>query len=199
MKRVLFTQRVEVVESYGERRDCVDQRIVKFLGFCGYLPIPVPNHEKYAAVMVDDLKPRGIVLTGGNSLAKYGGNAPERDETDRILIEIALKQNIPLYGICRGMQSILDFFCNKLVEIDHHVALRHVVRGVHREREVNSYHNLGCTEIDSGELKVIYRSGDGVIEMVRHENKPMIGTMWHPERESCFSREDVSEIQGLLG
>lgn len=30
-KIVLYTQRVEVVESYGERRDCADQEIPRFL------------------------------------------------------------------------------------------------------------------------------------------------------------------------
>ena len=42
-KIVLYTQRVEIIESYQERRDCVDQNIPRFLEECGYIPMPVPN------------------------------------------------------------------------------------------------------------------------------------------------------------
>ena len=127
MKAVLFTQRVEIVERYNERRDCIDQRIVEFLRCCGYLPVPVSNNKFLLYDMVDFIKPSGIILTGGNSLVKYGGNAPERDETDKKLIEIAIEQNIPLYGFCRGMQSILDYFGNSLINVKNHVAVRHMI------------------------------------------------------------------------
>lgn len=36
MQTVIYTQRVEIVEGYGERRDCADQNIPKFLQVCGY-------------------------------------------------------------------------------------------------------------------------------------------------------------------
>ena len=44
MNIVFFTQRVEVVESYGERRDCADQRISGFISACGFIPVPLPNN-----------------------------------------------------------------------------------------------------------------------------------------------------------
>lgn len=198
MRSILFTQRVEVIESYQERRDCADQRIAQLIGCCGYLPIPVPNHEKYAVDLVNKIRPSGIVLTGGNSLVKYGGNAPERDRTDGILIATALERRIPLYGFCRGMQSILDYFGNTLVEVKNHVAVRHKVRGIYGDWEVNSYHNQGCIELGSEELKVVCRSEDGVIEMVQHVSRPLMGTMWHPEREADFLETDIFRIQRLM-
>ena len=82
-KIVLFTQRVEVIESYQERRDCADQRIAEYISKCGYVPVPVPNNPKYAIEIADRVGAAGIVLVGGNSLVKYGGNAPERDDTDK--------------------------------------------------------------------------------------------------------------------
>ena len=48
MKTVLYTQRVEVVKSYCERRDCADQNIARFLSTCGFLPLPVPNVKELA-------------------------------------------------------------------------------------------------------------------------------------------------------
>ena len=83
MKVILYTQRVEIIESYGERRDCADQNIPRFIKACGYLPVPVPNICETAIQMTEEIKPAGIILTGGNSLVKYGGNAPERDNMEK--------------------------------------------------------------------------------------------------------------------
>ncbi len=67
MKTVLYTQRVEIIESYGETRDCADRRIPYFINKCGYLPLPLPCITDIAITMVKQLSPAGIVLTGGNS------------------------------------------------------------------------------------------------------------------------------------
>ena len=198
-KIVLFTQRVEVVEAYKERRDCADQRIAEFIWKCGYIPVPVPNNPEYAIEIADRVGPSGIVLVGGNSLVKYGGNAPERDETDRALIEYAIKKELPLYGFCRGMQSILDYFGNELVNVKGHVAVRHNVSSESEVYEVNSYHNQGCVELIDDCIEVVLKSEDGVIEKVKHKDYPIVGTMWHPEREEAFKKMDIDCLRNLIG
>lgn len=70
MRAVIYTQRVEIVDAYEERRDCADQRIADFIRECGFLPLPLPNKRELAAEMVSSIKPAGIILTGGNSLEK---------------------------------------------------------------------------------------------------------------------------------
>lgn len=62
MNIVLYTQRVEIVKSYGERRDCADQNIAKFILACGFLPVPIPNVKEVAEKMVSSMKPSGIIL-----------------------------------------------------------------------------------------------------------------------------------------
>ena len=197
-KIVLFTQRVEVIESYQERRDCADQRIAEYICDCGYIPIPVPNNSKLAVNIAQNIGASGIVLTGGNSLVKYGGNAPERDETDKALIEYSIENGIPLYGFCRGMQSILDYFGNNLVNVGGHVAVRHKVNGENEELEVNSYHNQACLELKSDCLEAVLLAEDGVIEKVRHKEYPIVGTMWHPERENPFRETDKKCLKSLI-
>ena len=199
MKTVIYTQRVEVIESYQERRDCADQRIADFIMACGFLPVPVPNKSDLAEKIVETIQPAGIILTGGNSLVSYGGNAPERDAMDEALIRLAVQKNIPLYGFCRGMQSILAYFGNELTNVEGHVAVRHMIQGENDCYEVNSYHNQGCTAIkENCGLFIAAQTLDGVIEAVRHESLPIIGTMWHPEREKCFVQKDIERVKKLF-
>ena len=199
VRTIIYTQRVDIIESYQERRDCADQRIAAFIEQCGFLPIPIPNKGELAEEIVSNINPAGIILTGGNSLEKYGGNAPERDAMDKALIDIAVKQSVPLYGFCRGMQSILDYFGNRLVNVDGHVAVRHAVCEGSERYEVNSYHNQACKQLeeDCG-LIIMSQAEDGVIEAVRHEHLPIIATMWHPEREAEFAYRDINRVQALL-
>lgn len=198
MDVIAFTQRVEVVESYNERRDCADQRISEFVSCCGYLPVPLPNRDIAVDEYMRLLSPAGIVLTGGNSLVKCGGKAPERDEMDKALIRYALDNNIPLLGFCRGMQSILDFFGEKLESIEGHVAVRHIIRGYSGCTEVNSFHNQGCVDISSDELEATMWTDDGVVEQVKHRKASIVGIMWHPEREGKFRSEDVELLRGVV-
>lgn len=198
MKIVIYTQRVEIIESYKERRDCADQRIADFIEKCGFLPVPIPNKCDMAENFIKELHPAGIILTGGNSLVVYGGEAPERDAMDKALISLAIAYKIPLYGFCRGMQSILSYFRNELESVEGHVAVHHLVIG-EEVYEENSYHNQGCKRLkkDCG-LVVTGRSEDGVIEAVRHEHYSIMASMWHPEREYPFSQRDISRITKLF-
>ncbi len=196
-KIVIYTQRIEIVKSYGERRDCADQRIPQFLETCGYIPVPVSNVISDLAVFVNTVNPTGILLTGGNSLEKYGGDAPERDRTDHRLIDIALHKNIPLYGFCRGMQSVLDYFGCSLENVAGHAAVRHMVYGIWGKQEVNSYHNQACRELKKP-LQVMEQTEDGVVEAASYSEKKIVVTMWHPEREMPFQEADIARVRKLF-
>ena len=200
MRNIIFTQRVEVIESYNERRDCADQRIADYIFKCGFLPIPVPNNVEIIDAILQNIRIDGIVLTGGNSLTVYGGNASERDAADHKLIEEGIKRKIPIYGFCRGMQSILHYFGNELVQVQGHVAIRHDVEGKIGRVVVNSYHNQACMNLAKGSgLEVLALAEDGVIEAVRHKEYPIIATMWHPEREVEYSEQDMDRMKELFG
>lgn len=198
MEIVLYTQRVEIVENYGERRDCADQNIPRFIEACGYLPVPMPNIWSIAKEMMVQLKPVGVILTGGNSLQKYGGDAPERDYMEKEILTFALERNIPVYGFCRGMQVIADYFGCALENVQGHVAVYHKLLGDIGELEVNSFHNQGCRSVKQP-LKALAWTEDGVLEAICYEEKHILGTMWHPEREKEYRIEDVKRVQELFG
>ena len=198
MKKIVYSQRVEVIENYHERRDCADQMIPRFLKACGYLPIPVYNIPELVDELLEEVQPDGILLTGGNSLKSYGGNAPEKDKTDAMLIHIALEKDIPLYGFCRGMQSILHYFEIPLEEVQNHVAVRHQLLGLKEKRTVNSYHYQGIRNIKVP-FEAVAWTEDGIIEEIRHTRKKLIGTMWHPERVTPFDVCDINKVQQFFG
>ena len=197
MNLIAISQRVAVSPSFGERRDCLDQAWTKFMTACGLTPLPVPNEEA-AQRLCNAVPIRGILLTGGNDLAAYGGDAPERDATENLLIDIAHKKTLPVLGVCRGMQMIQHRFGIRLERIAGHVAPRQTISIDGELVEVNSYHNFGATETRPP-LEVWAVAGDGVVEAVRHPAEHMTGIMWHPERMSPFAPRDIAFFQQYFG
>jgi N5-(cytidine 5'-diphosphoramidyl)-L-glutamine hydrolase len=191
MKTVAVTQRVVVDLPHATRRDCLDQVWVKFLLRCGLLPIPIPNSVDAALTICE--KVSGIVLTGGNDLTAYGGDAPERDETETALLDLAERRDLPIMGVCRGMQMIQHRFGVRLQQVHGHVAPRQRISIDGKSVEVNSFHNFGAMEV-CPPLLTWAVADDGVIKAVRHSDRRMIGVMWHPERLEPFAADDVARF-----
>jgi putative glutamine amidotransferase len=196
VKYIFTSQRVDIAANYNEKRDCLDQRWADFLHACGYILISVPNHTETVETMLKSFAPSGILLTGGNSPAPYEGNSPERDKTDALLLDYAVSANIPLMGVCRGMQSIVLYFGGTLKEVPNHVSAIHSIHG-NINREVNSYHSLSVNSMPS-ELSVLAKTKDGNIEAIKHNRYNIIGIMWHPERETSFCKEDIKMFKELF-
>ena len=208
MLKLGLTQRVEVVESYGERRDCLDQEWTRLLSAAGYLPVPLPNSFELAASLVAELDLAGLVLTGGNDPAdlEHGRNiAPERDRLEHRLIELATARRLPLLGVCRGLQMLVVHGGGRLSAVDGHVARPHALHArpdtpmpLTDRDEVNSFHNFGIAANDVGtELRVAATAPDGTVEAVAHRSLPQWGIMWHPERPPK-DRRDLEIIAALF-
>ncbi len=196
MKKVYITQRVELIKDIGERRDALSQEWAELAAACGFLPVPVPNHPETVGLMLGQLRPDGIILSGGNDLAAYGGNAPERDETERELIKYSLDSGTPLLGVCRGMQMLLDYFGTPLERVESHVRTHHTLSN---GRHVNSFHSWGSRKC-AAPLVAAGCSEDGVIEELAHDSlKNIKGVMWHPERYSPLRESDIAWIRGFFG
>lgn len=197
MKPIAVTQRVDTSNSYHERRDALDQRWCEFLRHCNLLPILIPNHPPSAQQLIEQTSPSGILFTGGNSLQGYGGDAAERDETERTILQYSIKNMIPLIGVCRGMQVIQDHFGVALQKVEGHVTSDQVIVKGSQKITVNSYHNYGSFDT-ADELEVIAKALDNVIEAVQHRSLPLHGIMWHPERFDPFRKEDIRFFQKIF-
>ena len=197
MKSVAVTQRVSVIPSYGERRDCLDQAWPRFIAACGLLPVPVPNVPDVALALCAAGDLSGVVLTGGNDLTSLGGDAPERDRTEEALLDLAQSRGLPVLGVCRGMQLIQNRYEVPLRRVAGHVAKSQWIRIDGNLAEVNSYHHFGAFETRDP-LRIWAVAEDGVVKAVRHESMPITGIMWHPERNLPFSPADIALFRSVF-
>jgi gamma-glutamyl-gamma-aminobutyrate hydrolase PuuD len=209
MKRLGITQRVEHIVAYGERRDCLDQRWTKLAFHLGCIPIPLPNTTpQNVARLLDHLNLDAVILSGGNSIGKVDPSAsdvaPERDAFELAMISEASRRELPILGICRGMQIINTKYGGRLSLVAGHVATAHELEVEEEFRDlmptpVNSYHNWAIGPGDlSPEFAPIAFDADQNIEAFQHQSKKLAGIMWHPERENPFRSLDVELIKKFI-
>lgn len=181
MNSIVISQRMVFDEDRCETRDVLDHRLINLVSDgLGCLPFPLPNSlgtKDLITKWIDAISPLGIIISGGGDI----GADKFRDNTEHVLIDYALENNIPVLGICRGMQLLATFFGGGLYPVVGHVASRHRVIGS-IDMEVNSYHNYSLKECPI-EFEVTSYSADGNIESIRHRTAKLEAWMWHPERE----------------
>ena len=206
MKHIVVSQRVDVIESYGERRDALDQQWTAFLAEVGLCPIPLPNGLTDVTAWLKELPVAGVLLTGGNdlSLASNATNsAPEREQVEELVIQHALSHKLPILGACRGAQYLATRLGAAIHPIDGHVATRHELENssdVALPQSVNPFHNFAISgdEFPSA-LQIIARSNQNSVEAFRSTDGLQCGIVWHPEREESFATEDIELFRRHFG
>lgn len=208
MKIIGITQRVEPVPHYSERRDCLDQRWTTFISELGYLAQPLPNlPTQQVPVLIENTELDAIFLSGGNTIAGLdpaaANAAPERDAFEATLIDKALEKDIPVIGICRGMQMLNFHLGGTLVRTDGHAGGRHPLDIIRKDYAfpgtVNSYHNWVIPQQGLAKgLTALARDDEGNIEAFEHTDYRLSGIMWHPEREYPFDPLDIQFIKKFL-
>lgn len=201
MIRILITQRLVNNSSYPEERDALDVRWANFASELGALIVPFPsnaNPDSYIA----EIPPDAIIFTGGNDLAIVSNEetSRKRDAVETKLLNLAIENKIPTLGVCRGMQLIGVRFGASLVPIEAHIKTRHDIRYTSGDlitRGVNSFHKYGFRDVGSP-LKAIARAEDKTVESFRHEQLPILGIMWHPERERPFENLDLQLVDSVI-
>jgi len=161
--------------------------------------IPVPNNPDHAEKIIHQIKPRLIILTGGNNInPEMIGKSiivpqvvPNRDATETILLDYAFKSAVPVIGICRGFQFInvylgggITYYLTDNEHIGQHDCFYGGIRF-----NINSFHEHGILTSElSKELKAEVKCDGDVIEACSGKirsnigNSNVLGVQWHPER-----------------
>jgi len=196
----VVSQRVDRVQSRGELRDALDQDLVRWLIEVGLLVMPVPNllySKGKLDEYLDSINPQAIVLSGGNDIGVY----EDRDKTEFALLKYAESKDLPVLGICRGMQVLSVYGGQKLIKVVGHTGTKHILNREKSElevpSEVNSYHDWAVENCPS-DYEVLALTDDGVLEAIRHLSRSWEGWMWHPEREQIFSPVCIKRARKLF-
>lgn len=187
----------------------------------GGIPLILPALESFSEYnryceVVD-----GLLISGGQDLLPntYGEEAldgfklgwnmtPERDIFEFEIIKKSMEMNLPILGICRGMQSMavanggslyqdIDTCVNRDKRIKHfqecpywyeshqvEVEKDSILYKVFGEKFLytNSLHHQSIKTVPEG-FKVTARAMDGIIEAIEStEHSFVLGVQWHPER-----------------
>ena len=184
MKKIAISLRVASIGKYEEKRDSISYDWLNFFNKLDIFPILIPNLIQNLELFLDEVKIDGIILSGGDNV----GENEMRDSTEKRIITYGIKKNLPIIGICRGMQ-VLNLNFNGKVRFNEaidHAGKKHEIQLKEEKLIINSYHNnLIKNEDELGDnLKSIaIASNDKTIEGFKHEKLPVFGIMWHPERE----------------
>ena len=203
MKTIIITPRIYRDANSGEMRTALD---MNWFELCKELNINVVvlSYMDTSIDFLRTLSPSGIILSGGNDLSSINPLSENtiRDKYERSLVEFAMANEIPILGICRGMQFLGEFFGGKINKVSEHVRCKHTI-SVSENRfgiiggERNSYHDYALS--NSGLMRVVARSPDDSIEAIEHATLPIVGIMWHPEREIPFCKSDKDFIRNFFG
>ncbi len=174
----------------------------------------------------------GILFTGGHDVSpevygqeatdKCGKPCPLRDSMEGFILELCIRDDKPLLGICRGIQFINAYLGGTLYQdlpteynsdIEHHMALPYN-RTAHRvdvtdgtklaeiigagRHDVNSYHHQAVKDL-SPKLTAMALSEDGLVEATEiKETRFGIAVQWHPEFSYDVSEESLKLVQAFV-
>lgn len=183
----------------------------------GGVPVIVPATDDMGALREIVERLDALVLSGGADIAgEYFGEPtldgltevdPFRDRYELLLLRLATDRQLPIFGICRGMQLLNVAFGGTLWQdipsqytgtpLPHSVIIPEKERPAHtvslvpgtriasalgtRETGVNSRHHQGVRDLAPG-FRVAATAPDGIIEAIEaFPVRRIWGVQWHPE------------------
>jgi len=216
------------------KRYALAMTYVRAVERAGGLPIILPPQVGQVSELIALLD--GVLLSGGGDIrpSRYGDAVehPEtygiddfRDEFELAVVRAALERELPLLGICRGIQVLNVALGGTLIQdiadewgttLEHRQSRREVpfsepsheveVRGGSLLEAiygasvvaVNSFHHQAVKIVAPG-LQVVGWAPDGVIEGVEFpERRFVLGVQWHPEMMFEAHSEHLQPFRGLV-
>lgn len=213
---------IGITGNYGTKGCELAQGYYESVLQAGGIPLVLPPYTDAEALCQTLDRVDGILLSGGGDINPLllgeepipglHGICPQRDEMELQLVREAYNRQIPMLGICRGIQTLVAALGGTIYQdlntqyteaplVKHDQDLdrayaSHTVKveagstlaslfpeAVEKGLPVNSFHHQ-AVRTPGPLLRVSAKATDGVIEAVEsNEFKSIIGIQWHPE---CF-------------
>lgn len=219
---------IGITGNYGDLTCKLGEGYYKQVVAAGGVPLIIPPVAD-AAVLTSILeKVDAVLLSGGadinplyqgeDPIPQLGGINSERDLPELLLVRMAFHRQLPMLGICRGIQTLAMALGGKVaqhistnikhsqdadrsepthsVSIEKDSTLYNIYSGNQSPTlYVNSFHHQAVSE--PGEhFRVVAKANDGVIEAIESaEFKPILGVQWHPE---CLGESGLPLFRWLV-
>lgn len=208
---------IGITANFNEGNACLAEAYYASILAAGGVPLLIPPYLHRDA-LVDTLKVvDAVVLSGGADIdPRYMNRQPDysllhtinpkRDSQELLLVRLAVDRQLPILGICRGIQTLAAALGGE-VHQDIYAALGSELLNHDQTEErgvathfvdiekntrlaaifgcttlgVNTFHHQAVSLVPQG-FVVSARATDGVIEaMEATDGRSIIGVQWHPE------------------
>lgn len=208
---------IGITGNYGDLTCKLAEGYYKSVLKAGGIPIIIPPLANTDAIIntLDIID--GLILSGGGDYdpryaneeldSKLGEINEERDLPELFITRLAYNRQIPILGICRGIQTlamalggkvkqdITDIATishsqkeernvpthNVIIEKDSILSQLYKLTDNNATLNVNSFHHQAVCDCGD-KFRVVAKSEDGIVEAIEsREFKSIIGVQWHPE------------------
>ena len=191
----------------------------------GGVPFIIPPVADEAVLLSALDRVDALLLSGGADInplyqgeepqPQLGGINSERDLPELLLARLAYHRQLPILGICRGIQTLVMALEGKVAqhistsikhsqdadrsEPTHTISISEdsTLYNIYQTTTVyvNSFHHQAVSE-PGAHFRTVATAPDGVIEAIESaELKPMMGVQWHPE---CMGESGLPIFRWLV-
>jgi putative glutamine amidotransferase len=191
MKIIAISQQLSF-NKHGVLQEVIDANWGRFLDEINITPLYLSVRYNFKKLQFN-----GVILTGGGNLYEISRKPEDkiRDDFEISLVKFCIGKNIPVFGVCRGMQLINHYFGGTFKKVENHVGCTHILSD---NREVNSYHNFAIDKLGKGLEIIDTNREDGIIESIHHTSHKIFAQMSHPERCDSFSAYEIAFLKDFF-
>ena len=171
--------------------DSFTWNLYHFLGDLGAETV-VHRNDKISVGQVMSARPEAIVISPGPGTPSQAG----------IIIDLikAASGNIPVFGVCLGLQAIGEAFGGDVVRAPSqmhgklskvHHADKGVFKGLPQDFDATRYHSLVVDKATLPAELEITAETDGIIMGLQHKSKNVHGVQFHPESIASQHGHDI--------
>ena len=206
---------IGITGNYDDLTCKLGQGYYKSVVAAGGVPVIIPPVADTDTIVNTLSRIDGLILSGGGDFnplwtgeepsPKLGGINKERDLPELLITRLAYNRQIPMLGICRGIQTLAIALGGEVAQdISDKATVKHsqnadrsepthslrIERGsvlddiyvsYPRPLRVNSFHHQ-AVKAAGEKFRVVAKATDGIIEAIEStEFKSILGVQWHPE------------------